>query len=52
LLEEKTKALEILQKDEGPENVEAIKRLQGEIEYILKQEDVKWKQRGKQNWFR
>jgi hypothetical protein len=52
LLKEKTKALELLQRDEGPENVEVIKRLQGEIEYILEQEDVKWKQRGKQNWFR
>jgi hypothetical protein len=24
--------------------------LKGEIEYILEQEDVRWKQRGKQNW--
>jgi hypothetical protein len=52
VLKEKTKALEVLQRNEGLENVEEIKCLQGEIDYILDQEDVKWKQRGKQNWFR
>jgi nucleoside-triphosphatase THEP1 len=52
VLKEKTKALEVLQRNEGLENVEEIKCLQGEIDYILDQEDVKWKQRGKQNWFK
>jgi hypothetical protein len=52
LLKEKTKKLELLQQHEGPENVEAIQILKGEIEYILEQEDVRWKQRGKQNWYK
>jgi ribonuclease HI len=52
LLKKKTKELELLQQNEGPGTVEAIKKLKDEIEYILEQEDVRWKQRGKQNWYK
>jgi hypothetical protein len=50
-LKKKTKALEELQLQEGAENWREIKKLQGEIESILEQEDIKWKQRAKQNWY-
>jgi hypothetical protein len=50
-IKEKTKKLEVLQRSEGPEQREEIKVLKGEIDYLLEQEDVKWKQRAKQNWF-
>jgi hypothetical protein len=32
-------------------NLAAIQRLQKEIDFILEQEDIKWKQRAKQNWY-
>lgn len=50
-LKKKTKALEALQKNEGPGDIEAIKQLLREIEYILEQEDVRWNNWGKQNWY-
>jgi hypothetical protein len=50
-LDKKTKALEKLQQQEGADNWGEIKKLQGEIESILEQEDIKWKQRAKQNWY-
>jgi hypothetical protein len=51
VLKEKTKILGILQKEEGPSNWDEIKRLQTEIDFILDQEDLRWKQRAKQNWY-
>ena len=43
-IKEKTKKLEILQKDEcGGDRLE-IKKLQQEIDFLLEQEDIKWKQ--------
>jgi hypothetical protein len=50
-LKQKTKQLEALQRDEGLENWENIKLLHSEIDFILEQEDFKWKQRAKQNWY-
>jgi hypothetical protein len=47
----KMKKLEELQWVEGPENWEQIKELHNEIDFMLEQEDLKWKQRGKQNQY-
>jgi hypothetical protein len=33
------------------ENWPAIKTLEGEIDIILEQEDIKWKQQAKQSWY-
>jgi hypothetical protein len=44
--------LEVLQRSESPENSDAIKNAQGEIEKLLEQEDLRWKQRAKQNWYK
>jgi hypothetical protein len=48
----KMKQLASLQSRECPDLVEAIKKLQGEIDGIMEREDIKWKQRAKQNWYR
>jgi hypothetical protein len=48
---QKTKQLELLQREEGPNNYEAIKVLKKELDFIMEQEDIKWKQRAKQNWY-
>jgi hypothetical protein len=40
------------QSRETPNNIDTIKRLQGEIDVILAREDAKWKQRSMQNWYR
>jgi hypothetical protein len=50
-VKEKTKRLELLQCYEGPSNRDEIKQLRGEIDYMLEQLDMRWKQRAKQNWF-
>lgn len=50
-IKQKTKQLELLQWDEGPKNCEAIKVLKPKIEFIMEQEDIKWKQRAKHNWY-
>lgn len=51
-LKKKTKQLEELQRREGPTLAKAISKLQSEIDGILEQKDIKWKQRAKQNWYR
>jgi hypothetical protein len=48
-LEEKTKLLVELQKNENGSNGLTIKELKAEIESILEHEDMKWKQRAKQS---
>ena len=50
-LKQKTKALEELQKREGVEDGAIIKKLKGEIELIMEQDDVRWKQKVKHNWY-
>lgn len=50
-VKEKTRKLELLQRNEGPWNFEEIKVLQGEIAFLLEQEDMRWKQWAKQNWY-
>jgi hypothetical protein len=36
----------------GPEHNEAINALQQEIDTLLEFEDMRWKQRAKQRWYR
>lgn len=43
ILKQKTKELETLQMEEGPENWDAIKLLQSEIDLILEHENIRWK---------
>lgn len=50
-MKKKTKELEILQQVENLGKQEAIKHLQFEIDFILEPEDIRWKQRAKQNWY-
>lgn len=40
-----------MQEQEGPKNEAAIKCLQEELGLLLEQEDLKWKQRAKRNWY-
>jgi hypothetical protein len=51
LLKQRLKLLEDFQKQEIQENLEKIKNIQADIEKLMEQEDPKWKQRAKQNWF-
>jgi hypothetical protein len=51
-IKKKTKELEILQKNESVMDGLEIKKLQQEIDFLLEQEDLRWKQRAKQNWYR
>jgi hypothetical protein len=44
LIKQKTRELKVLQRSESPENSDAIKTVQGEIEKLLEQEDLRWKQ--------
>jgi hypothetical protein len=44
LIKQKMRELGLLQRSESPENSEDIKILKGEIEKLLKQEDLRWKQ--------
>jgi hypothetical protein len=46
------KQLEILQRNETVMDGQEIKELQQEIDFLLEQEDIRWKQRAKQNWYR
>jgi hypothetical protein len=50
-IKSKTATLEALQREEGPRNVDRIKTLQQEIDLLLEQEDVKWRQRAKLSWY-
>ena len=52
IIKKKTEELEALQLVEGPEHWGEISRLKAEIEFIMEQEDTKWKQRAKQNWYK
>ena len=45
------KKLEELQSVEGSENWGAIKRLKKDIDFIMEQEDYRWKQRAKHHWY-
>lgn len=50
-LEEKTNLLRHLQQEEGTNETEAIKKLDKEVNVLLEQEDTKWCQRARQNWY-
>jgi exonuclease III len=50
-IKEKTKVVEELQMREGPGQWAEITRIKAEIEFLMNQEDTKWKQRAKQNWY-
>jgi hypothetical protein len=52
LIKQKMRELGLLQRSESPKNSEDIKILKGEVEKLLKQEDLRWKQRAKQNWYK
>ncbi|XP_042950053.1 uncharacterized protein LOC122282165 [Carya illinoinensis] len=47
----KTEELKKMQDVEGPQNIAAIKDLQKELDILLEQEDLKWRQRAKVNWY-
>jgi hypothetical protein len=51
ILKQKRKRLLQLQGNNSPSHVEDIKQIQKEIDDLLEREDIKWKQRAKQNWF-
>ncbi|XP_042952211.1 uncharacterized protein LOC122289292 [Carya illinoinensis] len=51
-IKEKTERLKVEQEEEGPHNVKIIKSLQRELGLLLAQEDIKWKQRAKRNWYK
>jgi hypothetical protein len=51
IIKSKIACLEALQREEGPWEVAEIKILQQEIDVLLEQEDLKWKQRAKINWY-
>ncbi|XP_041003935.1 uncharacterized protein LOC121249294 [Juglans microcarpa x Juglans regia] len=48
----KTKLLKNLQKEEGSHNIQEIREVQKELDSLLDQEDLKWKQRAKRNWYK
>lgn len=50
-MEKKTKYLAVLQQRGRSGDQEEIKKLQVEIDQLLEQEDVKWKQRAKRHWY-
>jgi coenzyme F420-reducing hydrogenase alpha subunit len=50
-IKKKTKELEELEMREGTGQWAEIKRIKAEIEFLMNQEDTKWKQRAKQNWY-
>ena len=52
LIKEKTKELKAFQIHEDLGNWADITRLKRALEFLIEQEDVKWKQRVKQNWYR
>jgi hypothetical protein len=51
ILKQKSKRLLQLQGNNSPNHVEDIKQIQKDIDDLLEREDIKWKQRAKQNWF-
>jgi hypothetical protein len=51
-IKQKTHKLEAIQRNEDLENSEDIKRLNAEIELLLEKEDMRSKQRAKQNWYK
>jgi hypothetical protein len=52
LIKQKTSLLVNLQKKESPSLLNQIRTLQKEIDELLKCEEMRWKQRAKQHWFR
>jgi hypothetical protein len=51
-IREKSRALEMLQTEERGQAKEEEMQLKNEIENLLEQEEVKWKQRAKEDWLR
>lgn len=52
LIAKKTAQLKSLQDCEGIDNVDDIKMLKREVGILLAQEDLRWKQRAKLNWYK
>lgn len=51
-LNTKSNKLKVLLEKEGPEVMEDIKILQKEIHHWMDQEELKWRQRAKQHWYK
>jgi predicted metal-dependent hydrolase len=49
-IENKTRELESMQAGEGPSDLKAEKELKEEIQMLLEQQELKWKQRAKEVW--
>lgn len=48
-IREKTKVLNRLQQEEGLKNIDEQKQLKFELDFLLEQEDIRWKQRVKRH---
>ncbi|XP_040994262.1 uncharacterized protein LOC121240798 [Juglans microcarpa x Juglans regia] len=49
-IKELSEKIKIIEEEEGPENICELKRLKGELNVLLEQEDLRWKQRAKKHW--
>jgi len=52
IVRQKTKDLVEIQQKDGPTYVDGIKHLQDELHVLMEQDDLKWKQRAKENWLK
>jgi hypothetical protein len=52
LIIEKTTKLAAIQKEDNPLNMQVEKELKEELYVMLEQEELKWRQRAKENWLR
>jgi hypothetical protein len=52
LIAKKTSEIQQLQEQEGVLHQTAIRVLQGEVNELLKQDDMKWRQRAKEHWLK
>jgi hypothetical protein len=50
VIEKKSRELESMQAGEGPSDLKAERELKGEIQMLLEQQELKWKQRAKEVW--
>jgi oligoendopeptidase F len=51
-IRQKTCELENIQKDLSGQNIEAEKLVKDELHTLLEEEDLKWRQRAKENWLK
>lgn len=48
----KSQQLKLLQNQEDPSIMDSIKQLQVEINLLLNQKNMKWRQRAKRHWYK